>query len=47
MLKEIGIGATPGTDFDPERGRGMIRLCFAGATAEIAEAARRLKAWKR
>ena len=47
MLKEIGIGATPGTDFDPERGRGMVRLCFAGATAEIAEAARRLKNWKR
>ena len=47
MLKEIGIAATPGTDFDQSRGRGTMRLCFAGATDEIAEAARRLKSWKR
>ncbi len=47
MLKEIGVAATPGTDFDRSRGRATMRLCFAGATAEIEEAARRLKSWKR
>ena len=47
MLKEIGVAATPGTDFDQSRGRGTMRICFAGATDEIAEAAQRLKSWKR
>ncbi len=47
MLREIGVAATPGTDFDPARGHATMRLCFAGATGEIAEAARRLKNWKR
>jgi aspartate/methionine/tyrosine aminotransferase len=47
MLKEIGVAATPGTDFDRTRGHATMRLCFAGATDEIADAARRLKSWKR
>ena len=47
MLREIGVACTPGVDFDPTRGHATMRLCFAGATAEIAEAARRLRSWKR
>ena len=47
MLHEIGIAATPGVDFDPTRGHATLRFCFAGSTAEIAEAARRIKNWKR
>jgi aspartate/methionine/tyrosine aminotransferase len=46
MLREIGIACTPGIDFDGARGHATMRLCFAGATAEIAEAARRIKGWK-
>ena len=47
MLLETGIAATPGIDFDPERGRRTLRLSFAGATADMAEAADRLKRWVR
>ena len=45
LLHETGIALTPGTDFDPRRGRATLRLCYAGSAATIAEAARRLKAW--
>ena len=47
MLREIGVACTPGVDFDPVRGHATMRLCFAGSTADIAEAARRLRHWKR
>jgi aspartate/methionine/tyrosine aminotransferase len=47
MLREIGVACTPGTDFDPARGNATLRLSFAGATDTMAEAARRLKAWRR
>ena len=47
MLREIGIACTPGTDFDPLRGNATLRLSFAGTTDAMAEAARRLKAWRR
>jgi aspartate/methionine/tyrosine aminotransferase len=46
MLAETGIACTPGTDFDPARGHATLRISFAGSTATIAEAARRLKAWQ-
>lgn len=45
MLAEIGVAATPGTDFDPARGNRFLRFSFAGREAEMAEAARRLQAW--
>ncbi len=45
MLEESGVAATPGVDFDAERGRRFVRFCYAGTTADMAEAARRLKAW--
>jgi aspartate/methionine/tyrosine aminotransferase len=47
MLRETGIAATPGIDFDPARGSAAMRFSFAGSEATIAEAARRLRAWKR
>ena len=47
MLTETGVAATPGLDFDPARGNRFVRFSFAGATADMAEAARRLIAWKR
>jgi aspartate/methionine/tyrosine aminotransferase len=45
MLAETGVAATPGTDFDPDRGSATMRFCFAGSTADMAEAARRLARW--
>ncbi|MGQ0664872.1 MAG: pyridoxal phosphate-dependent aminotransferase [Pseudomonadota bacterium] len=47
MLAEAGVAATPGIDFDPGRGRAYVRFSFAGSTAAMAEAVRRLKAWRR
>ncbi|MBI4184696.1 MAG: pyridoxal phosphate-dependent aminotransferase [Proteobacteria bacterium] len=47
MLAETGVAATPGLDFDPERGNRAVRFSFAGATEEMAEAVRRLAAWRR
>ncbi|HYM02753.1 MAG TPA: aminotransferase class I/II-fold pyridoxal phosphate-dependent enzyme, partial [Stellaceae bacterium] len=47
MLQDIGVACTPGVDFDPTRGHATLRLSFAGATEDIAEAARRLAAWRR
>ena len=45
MLAETGVAATPGVDFDPERGNRFLRFSFAGPEAEMAEAVRRLQAW--
>jgi aspartate/methionine/tyrosine aminotransferase len=47
MLEEAGVAATPGTDFDPVRGRRFVRFSFSREHEEIAEAARRLIAWRR
>ena len=47
MLTDIGIAATPGVDFDAERGSRYVRFCYAGTTADMAEAARRLAGWRR
>ncbi len=45
MLDETGVAATPGVDFDAEEGHRFLRFCFAGATADMAEACRRLGEW--
>lgn len=45
MLNEAGVAATPGADFDPVRGHHYVRFSFAGKTADMAEAARRLQSW--
>jgi aspartate/methionine/tyrosine aminotransferase len=47
MLEQTGVAATPGMDFDPARGHRYLRFSFAGSSADIAEAARRLVAWRR
>ena len=47
MLCDIGVAATPGLDFDPARGHAFVRFSFAGSTEDMAEAARRLRAWRR
>ena len=47
MLREIGVACTPGIDFDTARGGASLRISFAGSTETMAEAARRLKAWRR
>lgn len=45
LLAETGVAVTPGNDFDPLAGGRWLRLSYAGATAEIAEAIRRFAAW--
>lgn len=47
MLADIGVAATPGIDFDAEQGNRYVRFCYAGATADMAEAARRISGWSR
>ena len=47
MLEETGVAATPGLDFDPTCGGRYVRFSYAGATSEMAEAVRLLKAWSR
>lgn len=44
-LDELAVAATPGTDFDPQRGDRFVRFSVAGSTEEVAEAARRLGDW--
>jgi aspartate/methionine/tyrosine aminotransferase len=47
MLAECGIAATPGIDFDRARGHRFVRFSYCGPEADMAEAARRLLAWRR
>ena len=45
MLAETGVAATPGVDFDRERGNRFLRLSYCGPEADMAEAAERLRRW--
>ncbi len=47
MLAEIGVAATPGVDFDAVRGGRYVRFCYAGSTADMAQATERLRSWPR
>ena len=47
MLEEIGVAVTPGLDFDAARGHRFLRFSYAGTEQDMAEAARRIKAWPR
>jgi aspartate/methionine/tyrosine aminotransferase len=47
MLRETGVAATPGIDFDAARGHQYVRFSYAGSTADMQDAARRLRAWSR
>lgn len=44
LIDEAGIGAAPGSAFGPG-GEGYLRLCFARAPEEVAEATRRFARW--
>ena len=45
MLKETGVAATPGIDFDEDEGNHFIRFSYAGNFENMREAARRLGVW--
>jgi aspartate/methionine/tyrosine aminotransferase len=45
LLRDTGVAAAPGVDFDPDRGRHFIRFSFAVSTPEVEEALSRLKPW--
>lgn len=45
MLVEAGVAATPGLDFDRERGSRTMRLSFAGSESDVVEAVSRLRGW--
>lgn len=45
LLADTGVATAPGIDFDPARGNSFIRLSFAGPTADIDEALRRIGPW--
>ncbi|WP_420839982.1 pyridoxal phosphate-dependent aminotransferase [Allorhizobium sonneratiae] len=45
MLKETGIAATPGLDFDPLDGHRALRLSYAGTLEDMREATERIAAW--
>ncbi len=45
MLTEAGVAATPGPDFDPERGHAWLRFSFAGTEPDMAEAMERIGRW--
>lgn len=46
-LEDLDVLATPGLDFDPERGGSTVRFSFAGPPDVISEACRRLAEWPR
>ncbi|WP_134774312.1 pyridoxal phosphate-dependent aminotransferase [Ornithinimicrobium flavum] len=43
LLADCGVAITPGVDFDTVDGHRMVRLSFAGSTAEVAEALDRME----
>jgi aspartate/methionine/tyrosine aminotransferase len=45
MLAETGVAATPGVDFDRERGGRFLRLSYCGPEADMADATARLRGW--
>ena len=45
MLAEAGVAASPGVDFDRERGHQFVRFSYCGPEADMAEAAVRLARW--
>ncbi len=42
---ELGVGITPGIDFDPDQGRQFVRFSFAVLPLEIDKAINRLREW--
>jgi aspartate/methionine/tyrosine aminotransferase len=46
MLREAGVAASPGVDFDRVRGRRFVRFSYCGASADMEDACGRLAAWR-
>jgi aspartate/methionine/tyrosine aminotransferase len=46
LLREAGVAVTPGADFDATRGSQYWRLSYAGSTEAMAEAVKRVRAWR-
>ncbi len=44
-LLDLGIAATPGIDFDPQRGHEYVRFSFAGDPSEMEATIERLRSW--
>ena len=42
LLEKAGVAVTSGMDFDQEQGCFHLRLSFAGSTADMHEAVRRI-----
>ena len=42
LLDKTGVATTPGVDFDPINGHRFLRLSFAGSTATMHEAVKRI-----
>lgn len=47
MLAETGVAATPGVDFDSQRGDHFMRFSYAGSFAQMQKAVQRLKDWRK
>jgi len=45
MVRETGVAAATGLDFDPVDGRRFVRFSFAVSTAEVEDAIERLRPW--
>lgn len=45
LLADTGVAIAPGIDFDTAHGDSFVRLSFAGPTADIEEALRRIGPW--
>lgn len=46
MLAEVGVAASPGVDFDRNRGNRFVRFSYCGTEADMQEAAERLRGWR-
>jgi len=46
MLREAGVAATPGVDFDQARGNRFLRFSYCGSEADMQAAAERLRGWR-
>jgi aspartate/methionine/tyrosine aminotransferase len=46
MLLEAGVAASPGVDFDRDRGSRFVRFSYCGPEADLREAAERLGRWR-
>ena len=45
MLSDAGVAATPGLDFDRQRGSRTVRFSYAGTPQDIGEAIARSEQW--